>query len=73
MRRRFAEIVKVAGGDIKAEEAGSIALEARRRIDKVFAIDSNFDDMDHEERCRERNAQLRPLMEVLYLGAGPKA
>lgn len=69
IRRRFAEIVKVAGGNVKAEEANSVALEARRRIDEMFAIDSNFDDMDAEERFQKRNAQLRPIMEKFFIWA----
>ena len=69
VRRKFAEIVKVAGGDIKCEEVGSVALEARRRIDKIFAIDSNFDNMDYETRRQKRAAQIRPLMEEFYIWA----
>lgn len=67
VRRKFAEIVKVAGGDIKAEEAGSVALEARCKIDKMFAIDSNFDSMSAEDRRHERDIHLRPLMEEFYI------
>ena len=36
VRRYFAQIVKIAGGDAKAASAASVALEARRRIDAVF-------------------------------------
>lgn len=63
VRRRFAEIVKIAGGDMKAEEASSVALEVRRKIDRMFAVDSNFDDLDMKTRQVRRNAELRPLME----------
>lgn len=63
VRRKFAEIVKVAGGDIKAEEADSVALEARRRIDHIFTVDSKFDNLDPHERKRCRNVELKPLME----------
>lgn len=45
MRRYFAQIVKIAGGDAKAASAASVALEARRRIDAMFKVDSKFDDM----------------------------
>lgn len=68
-RRRFAEIVKVAGGDIKAEEAGSVALEARRMIDHMFAVDSKFDALDANERRTRRNSELRPLMEKFFTWA----
>lgn len=36
VRRYFAQIVKIAGGDAKAASAASVALEARRRIDAMF-------------------------------------
>ena len=62
-RRKFAEIVKAAGGDLKAARACSVALEARRKLDKVFAVDSRFDDMDPQERKRQRDEHVRPLLE----------
>ena len=40
VRRYFAQIVKIAGGDAKAASAASVALEARRRIDAMFKVDS---------------------------------
>ena len=63
VRRRFAEIVKAAGGDAVCEGADSIALEARRRIDRIFRVDSRFDEMDDERRRKARERKLRPLME----------
>lgn len=35
VRRYFAQIVKITGGDAKAASAASVALEARRRIDAM--------------------------------------
>lgn len=63
VRRKYAEIVKVAGGDIKAQKVQSVALEARKMIDEMFAIDSAFDDMGSEERRVARNEKLKPKME----------
>lgn len=63
MRRYFAQIVKIAGGDAKAASAASVALEARRRIDAMFKADSKFDDMEPGARKAARDAELRPLME----------
>ena len=63
VRRKFAEIVRVAGGDAACEGADSIALEARRRIDRIFRADSRFDGMGPEERRKAREERLRPLME----------
>ena len=67
IRRRFAEIVKLAGGDAKAGGADSVALAARRRIDAMFAADSRFDELaaagDFEGRRLGRERDLRPLME----------
>lgn len=63
MRRYFAQIVKIAGGGAKAASAASVALEARRRIDAMFKVDSKFDDMEPGARKAARDAELRPLME----------
>ena len=63
VRRKFAEIVRSAGGDSACEGADSVALEARRRIDRIFRVDSGFDEMSPERRRRARERKLRPLME----------
>ena len=63
VRRKFAEIVRVAGGDAACEGADSVALEARRRIDRIFRADSKFDKMMPEQRRKAREERLRPLME----------
>lgn len=63
VRRRFAEIVRVAGGDAACEGADSVALEARRRIDRIFRVDSRFDAISPEARREARERELRPLME----------
>lgn len=60
---KIAQIVKIAGGDAKAASAASAALEARRRIDAMFKVDSKFDDMEPGARKAARDAELRPLME----------
>ena len=51
--------MKIAGGDAKAASAASVALEARRRIDAMFKVDS----MEPGGRKAARDAELRPLME----------
>ncbi len=65
VRRKFVEVVKLAGGDAKA--AGTAALEGRRRIDAMFAADAGFSAMaaagDFEGRRLARERELRPLME----------
>ena len=63
VRRRFAEIVKAAGGDAVCEGVDALALEARRRIDRIFRIDSKFDKMEPEARRKMREKKLRPHME----------
>ena len=70
VRRRFAEIVKAAGGDAACEGADSIALEARRRIDRIFRVDSRFDGMEPDRRRKARERELRPLMESFRAWAG---
>lgn len=69
VRRKFAEIVKVAGGDIKAAQVESVALKARRMIDEMFSIDSAFDDMEIEARRLARNEKLKPKMEAFEIWA----
>lgn len=65
IRRKFAEIVKLAGGDAKA--AGTAALEGRRRVDAMFAADAKLAGLaaagDFEGRRLARERGLRPLME----------
>jgi hypothetical protein len=63
VRRKFAEIVKVAGGDIKAASVASVALCARQMIDEMFRIDDAFDDMSVDERKDARIARLLPVMQ----------
>ena len=63
VRRKFAEIVKVAGGDAKAASVASVALEARRMIDEMFHIDERFDDMTPENRHCSRLEHLEPEMD----------
>lgn len=62
VRRKFAQIVKTAGGDVKAAKAGSVALEARRKLDEIFHIDSAFDAMEPETRKAARLKTLAPKM-----------
>lgn len=62
VRRKFAQIVKTAGGDAKAAKVESVALEARRRIDELFHIDSAFDAMEPAARKAARLADLAPKM-----------
>lgn len=63
VRRKFAEIVKVAGGDTKAASVASVALSARRMIDEMFAVDERFDDKDARTRKAARLDHLKPLLD----------
>lgn len=58
LRRKFAEIVKTAGGDAKAASVASVALAARSKVDKLFAIDAKFDSMEPNERKQARLEEL---------------
>ena len=64
IRRKFADIIKAAGGDEKAALTASVALEARRLIDEMFAIDKDFDEMTPEARHLAREKKLKPKMEA---------
>ena len=68
VRRKFAEIVKVAGGDAKAAKSlyPSVALDARRMIDEMFKVDKAFDKLDARERKAKRIEELQPLMRDFY-------
>lgn len=68
VRRKFAEIVKVAGGDAKAAKSlyPSVALDARRMIDEMFKVDKAFDKLDARERKAKRIEELQPLMRNFY-------
>lgn len=68
VRRYFAQIVKIAGGDAKAASAASVALEARRRIDAMFKVDSKFDDMEPGGRKAARDAELRVCVQLVVAG-----
>ena len=63
VRRKFAEIVKSAGGDAACEGVNSLALEARRRIDRIFKADQKFDEMGPDARKKARLKKLGPMME----------
>ena len=69
VRRGFAQIVKIAGGDALAEGVASVALQARRMIDEMFATDESFDDMEPEPRRIARIKHLKPLMEKFEVWA----
>ena len=62
VRRKFAEIVKGAGGDAVCEGVDSLALEGRRRIDRIFKVDEGFDKMAPAARKRARAKKLKPMM-----------
>ena len=62
IRRKFAEIVKSAGGDMACEGADSLALEARRRIDRIFRADGKLDEMGPEARREARIEKIAPMM-----------
>lgn len=69
VRRKFAEIVKVAGGDAKAASVASVALDARTMIDEMFACDERFDGMDTDARKAARFDHLKPLMDKFEVWA----
>ena len=64
VRRKFAEIVKAAGGDARAAEAGSVALEARRMVDAVFHADAGLAGLEPGERRERRMGEVAPLMDA---------
>lgn len=65
IRRGFYKIVNDVGVDA-AEAAGSVALEALRRIERIVEVDNSLDGLDAGERKARRDAEMRPLMEEFY-------
>ena len=63
IRRKFAELVKAAGGDRKARAAGSLALQARERIDLICHADASVAEGDPEARRLARLEDVGPLVE----------
>ena len=62
-RRKFEEIVKMAGSDAAAEAADSVAFAARcSHIDAMFRVDAGFDRLGPDERKKMRQEKLKPLM-----------
>ena len=61
-RRNFYKIVQAVGED-RAEAAGSVALEALRRIQEIVAADNVLDDLEPGERKARRLETVKPLMD----------
>lgn len=68
VRRRFALLVKAAGGDAAAGEAGGdsrLALDGRRMVDRVFRAEDTIGDVVPEERARLRSGDVSRAMSEL--------
>ena len=66
IRRRFAELVKLAGGDEKAAEAAgdsSLALDGRRLIDRIFHAENRIGDVTPRERAAARQSEVASAMD----------
>ena len=62
VRREFVKVIDGLDAD-KLASKGSLAVEAIALINRMFAVDNEFDGMDAEGRFEARNRRLRPLME----------
>lgn len=63
IRRKFYDVVKLAGGVEVAKAADSVALYALEAIQDMFALDASFDTLSADKRKQERVLKLKPLMD----------
>jgi len=65
VRRRFAQLARLAGGDAAAEAAGGdsrLALDGRRMVDRIFRAEDAIGDVGPDERARLRAADVAGAM-----------
>lgn len=66
IRRKFSDIAKGIGKDKLENLPETITLQALEYINKMFAIDNEFANMDVDIRKARRLASLKPKMETFY-------
>ncbi|HAP04046.1 MAG TPA: IS66 family transposase [Lachnospiraceae bacterium] len=66
VRRKFAEIVKAVRKGEKLTPAQEIAAEAVKRIDALYHLDNKFKDSSDEERLKNRQENIRPLVDDFF-------
>lgn len=64
-RRRFAAVVKTLGQD-KAKD--TLAYDALKQIAAIYRIEGSLSELSPEERQRQRQLTVKPLVEAFLRG-----
>ena len=62
-KRKFADLVKAVGAD---KVSGTISAKAVKKISKMFHLDNQLDDLSCEERLKQRQQVLKPLVDDYF-------
>ena len=62
-RRRFSNLVKSLG---KEKSKGTLAQDALKQISAIYKIESQFSELEPEERLKQRQLILKPLVEAFF-------
>lgn len=62
-RRKFADVVKVAGKD-KAKD--TLAYQALKQISAIYKIEEDLAELSPEERVKRRQLSVKPLVEAFF-------
>lgn len=65
-RRNFADAIKSLGKDNKKKVRSTIAYQALARIAAMYKIEETLRDLSAEERLKERQKQLTPLVDEFF-------
>lgn len=63
-RRRFANVVKTDG---KEKSKNTIAYSALTQISSIYKIESNLSELPPEERLKQRDLLIKPLVEAFFV------
>lgn len=63
IRRKFIEVMQIAGGEDAARRAGCVSVVAFDKINEILNIDGCFKDLSPGERYIKRQHYLKPKME----------
>lgn len=63
-RRRFANVVKTDG---KEKSKNTIAYSALTQISPIYKIESNLSELPPEERLKQRDLLIKPLVEAFFV------
>ena len=68
-RRKFAEIIKSSSGSDKKKPKYTLSSYAVSQIANIYHLDNQLKDMSAEERKKERDLTIRPIVESFFAWA----